>query len=57
MKGNLGITKNYKGRTLTAITVKVYNALLLNHIQPEVEKILRKTRTVSEEINPQLLRF
>ena len=29
-KGDLGITKNYKGITLSAIAAKVYNALLLN---------------------------
>ena len=41
-KGNLGITKNYRGITRTAIAAKIYNALLLNHIQPEIEKILSK---------------
>ena len=40
-KGGLGITMNYKGIPLTAIAAQVYNVLLLNHIQPEVEKILR----------------
>ena len=38
------ITKNYRTITLTPIAVKVYNALLLNHIQPEVEKIIRKNQ-------------
>ena len=37
MKGNLRIIKNYKGITFAA---KVYNALLPNPIQPEIEKIL-----------------
>ena len=41
-KGDLRITKNYWGITLTAIVARVYNALLLNCIGPEVEKILRK---------------
>ena len=43
-KGDLGIAKNYRGITLTAIAAKVYNALLLNRIRPEVEKILRKNQ-------------
>jgi len=43
-KGDLGIAKNYRGITLTAIAAKIYNALLLNRIQPEIEKILRKNQ-------------
>ena len=43
-KGDLEITKNYKSITLTAIAGKVCNILLLNCIQPEVEKILRKNQ-------------
>ena len=39
-----GIAKNYRGTTLTSIEAKVYNALLLNHIEPEIEKILRKNQ-------------
>ena len=38
-KGDLRITKNYRGITLTVIAAKVYNALLLNHALPEIEKI------------------
>ena len=41
-KGNLRITKNCRGVTLTAVAANVYNALLLNPIQTEIEKILRK---------------
>ena len=41
-KGDLGITKNYSGITLTAIAAKVNNTLLFNCIRPEIEKILRK---------------
>ena len=41
-KGDLGITKNNSGITLTAIAVKVYNAMLLNSIRPEIKKILEK---------------
>ena len=40
-KGDLGIASNYRGITLTAIAAKIYNLLLLNRIQPEIEKILR----------------
>ena len=43
-KGDLRITKNYRGRTLTSIVAKVYNALLLNHIEPEIEKVMRKNQ-------------
>ena len=39
-KGDLGITKNYRGITLTPIAAKVYNTLLLKCIEPEVKKIL-----------------
>ena len=41
-KGNLKITKNDRGITLTFRVAKVYNDLLLNHIKPEIEKILKK---------------
>ena len=40
----LRITKNYRGLTLTSIAVKAHNALVLNFIKPEIEKILRKNR-------------
>ena len=43
-KGDLGIAKNYWVITLTAIEAKIYNALLLNHIKPTIEKILRKNQ-------------
>ena len=43
-KGNLGQTSNYSGITLTSIAAKIYNALLLNRIQPEMEKILRRNQ-------------
>ena len=51
-KGNLQITKNYRGITLTAIAAKVYNALLLHHIRHEVEKILGKNQNGFRETNP-----
>ena len=43
-KGDLRIIKNYSGITLTSIAAKVYNALLLNPIKPEFEKIVRKNQ-------------
>ena len=43
-KGDLGITNNYRGITLTAIAAKIYNSMLLNRIQPEIEKVLRKNQ-------------
>ena len=43
-KDNLRITKNYQGITFTSITTKIYYALLLNCIEPEIEKILRKNQ-------------
>ena len=43
-KGDLGITKNYRGITLTSIASKIYNSLLLNRIQPSIEKVLRKNQ-------------
>ena len=36
--------KNYRGITLTSIAAKIYNSLLFNRIQPEVEKILRRNQ-------------
>ena len=36
-KPDRGISKNYRDIILIAINAKVYNALLLNPIQPEVK--------------------
>ena len=41
-KGNLRITKNYRGITLTSIAAKIYINILCNCIKPKIEKILRK---------------
>ena len=41
-KGDLGLTKNYRGVTLTPIAAKIYNALLRNRIEPKIDNILRK---------------
>ena len=44
-ESDLGIIKNSRSITLSAIAAKVYNALLFNHIRPEVKRFLRKYQT------------
>ena len=46
-KGDLRITKNYRGITLSSIVAKIYYALLLNHIEPEIKKNLKKNHNPS----------
>ena len=43
-KGDLGIAENYRGITLTSIAAKIYNYLLLNRVEPKIEKILWKNQ-------------
>ena len=43
-KGDLGVASNYRGITLTPIAAKMYNAMLLNRIRPEIEKHLRRNQ-------------
>ena len=43
-KGDLRLAKNYRGITLTSIAAKIYNALLCNHIETKIEKIVRKNQ-------------
>ena len=43
-RGNLGLAKNYRGRTLTSIAAKIYNALLWYCIEPKIDNILRKNQ-------------
>ena len=43
-KGNYGIIINERNITLTAITAKIYNALIFNCIKPEIEKVFRKNQ-------------
>ena len=53
MKGDLGIAKNNRSTTLTSIVAKVYNSLLLNCIEPEIEKIqngFRRNLSTTSEI-------
>ena len=56
MKGDIRITKNFRGITLTARAAEVYNALLLNRLKLEMEKICRKNQnrptTLSDSNNP-----
>ena len=56
-KGNLSISKNYRGITLTSIAVKIFNLMILNRIRPEIDPILRikqncfsKNRSTSGQI-------
>ena len=41
-KDDLKIIKNYRG--IITLTAKVYKALLLDHIEPEIKKILKKNQ-------------
>ena len=43
-KSDIGIIKNYRGKTLTDIAAKVYNTQVSNRIRPEIEKILWKNQ-------------
>ena len=43
-KGDLRLAKNYRGITLTSIAAKIYNALLRNRREPEIDNILRKNQ-------------
>ena len=43
-KGDIRIAKKYWGVILTSIAAKIYNALLHNNIESEIEKILRKNQ-------------
>ena len=39
-RGDISLTTNYTGITLTPIATKIYSSMLLNRIQPEIEKFL-----------------
>ena len=43
-KSDLGLAKNYRGITLTSTAAKIYNALLLNRIEPKIDHKLRKNQ-------------
>ena len=40
-KGDLGITDNYRGISLTVTAAKIFNKILLDRIRPHVDPILR----------------
>ena len=48
-KDNLNITKNYRGITLTAISAKIYNLMLLNRIDQQLTLCYVKTKMGSAE--------
>ena len=35
------MTNNFGGTTLAPIAAKIYNSMMLNRIQPEIEKVIR----------------
>ena len=56
-KGNLGLAKNYRGINFISIAAKLYNVLLRNRIRPKIEKIFRKTKMASGEVDPRYHNF
>ena len=51
MKGDLEIAEKYRGITLASIAANINNALLRNHIEPNIEKILRKNQNFDNPSN------
>ena len=56
-KGNLTITNNYRGISLTQVASKIYNRCLLNHVRPVIDKVFwpdqngfRKGRSTTSHI-------
>ena len=47
-KGDLKVPSNYRGITLTAISTKIYNSLLLNQISENLEPTLRQNQTLPQ---------
>ena len=43
-KGDPGLAKNYRGITIISITADIYNALLRNRIEPNINNILWKNQ-------------
>ena len=52
-KGDLGITGNYRGITLTSIVDKIYNTMILNTKHPALETIFRKNQNGFLKTGPQ----
>ena len=44
-KGNLTITDNYRGISLTQVASKIYNRCLLNRVRPVIDKVLRPNQS------------
>ena len=42
--GDLGLTMNCRGITVTSVAAKIYNALLRNGMEPKIDNILRKNQ-------------
>ena len=40
-KGDLGVTKNYRGISLSALITKILNRMILNRIRPKIDQLLR----------------
>ena len=58
-KGNLTITDNYRGVSLTRVASKIYNRCLLNRVRPVIDKVLwpnqngfRKGRSTTSHSGP-----
>ncbi|XP_029633761.1 uncharacterized protein LOC115209477 [Octopus sinensis] len=43
-KGDIGVSKTYRGIILTAKSAKVYNAMLLNPIRSEIKNVMRENQ-------------
>ena len=43
-KGDLSVTDNYMGITLTCIAAKIYNTMIREIIQPDIDEILRPSQ-------------
>ena len=49
-KGDLRLAKNYQGITLISIAAKIYNVLLRNRIEPQIDNILRTNQNGFQKI-------
>ena len=56
-KGHRWVAENYLGITLTSIALKIYNDLLFDRIEPEIEKIFGRIKMVFEETDSHLPKF
>ena len=56
-KGDFRIAKNYRDVTLTSLAGKIFNTLLLNRIEPEMETILKKNQNGLRRNRSTICRF